>query len=87
MRNLYVILFMLFIGVNSFGQKIRNLDFVQLIKLMNQLIKDNPELKARLEMADIELSKNSRANFSNTGTITIPIVIYIIHDNQPLGVR
>ncbi len=77
---------MLFIGINSFGQKETKSPPCATDELMSQLFKENPELKLRMDMIDNKQSNiNSVNSLLNIPTITIPIIIYVVHDNQPLG--
>lgn len=82
MKNLYIILFMLFISVNSFGQKETKPQLCATDELMGQLIKDNPEIQQRLSRFDNEISDSENKN-ENFGTVTIPIAVYIIHEGGP----
>ncbi len=84
MKNLYKILFMLFIGINCFGQKAEVSPVCATDELLSQLVKNNPEIQERLNQLDnvVNESKNLNRNASFP-TVTIPVVVYVIHENGP----
>lgn len=79
---------MLFIGVNSFGQieKTKSPPCAT-DEFMAKLIKDNPDIQERLDHLNEKIAKiNNNEKIENFSTITIPIIVYIIHDGSPIGV-
>lgn len=85
MKNLYKILFMLFISINCFGQKIEDGPTCATDELLSQLIKNNPEVKERLNQLDNVANEESKNLNRSTSfpTVTIPVVVYVVHSNGP----
>ena len=81
---------MLLFGVIGFGQKTQNKPTCFTDELIKSSIKDHPEIRERMENMDLEFSKlnkiNSNKQTPNAPTITIPVVIYVVHDGQAIGV-
>ena len=61
-------------------------------QLMNSLIKEHPELRARLDKMDEDINKNRFVKRSTSAAtnlvnsmITIPVVVYVVHSGVPIG--
>ncbi len=87
MKNLYLFFLVFIVGINSFAQKQIKPQTCLTDRLMEEAIQKNPEIKKQLELFDKTISEKSlTARNTNSVTITIPVVIYVVHDGQPLGV-
>lgn len=86
MKNLYIFLLLL-VGIGGFGQKRVTKQTCYTDEIMEGLKKSNPEIKSRLDYLDQVISKDlQNLKKVNLTEITIPVVFFIVHDNQPLGV-
>jgi Pregnancy-associated plasma protein-A/PKD domain len=86
MKNLYIFL-LLIVGVVGFGQSQVVNQTCATDQLIQNLIKTNPDLKNRLDIMDKEIYDASKTvNKTSLPILTIPVVFFVIHDNQPLGV-
>ncbi|MGC4041221.1 MAG: PKD domain-containing protein [Flavobacterium sp.] len=57
--------------------------------IMNNLIQNNPEIKKRVDLMNRQIGSMkdvSRKNISSGSMITIPVVVYVVHTNQSIGV-
>lgn len=87
MKNLYMFFLVFIVGINSFAQKQIKLQTCLTDRLMEEAIQKNPEIKKQIDLFDKSLSeKSSTARNTNSVTITIPVVVYVVHDGQPIGV-
>lgn len=73
--------------MNCFGQKLSQSPPCATDELMSQLIKDNSKIQERLARIDKDLSNLPVLSKSaHMVMLTIPVVVYVVHDNQPLGI-
>ena len=91
MKKLYFFL-LLIIGVTSFGQKISARPIVKVTcltdELMNAALKNTPELKKRMELMNDGINQSiisNKANKAAASMLTIPVVFFVVHNNNALG--
>lgn len=77
---------MLFISINCFGQKNESIETCATDRLMKSMLKEKPNIKLYLDDLDIQANNFLNSNRTTLDTpITIPVVFYIVHNNEPLG--
>lgn len=77
--KLKIYLFFLLIGFTVFAQDAKNVPCLTQ-NIMDQLIKENPEVKHRLDMMDKQITSAPAARSDETlPLITIPVVVYVVH--------
>ncbi|EKT4552125.1 T9SS type A sorting domain-containing protein [Flavobacterium psychrophilum] len=54
--------------------------------LRKQIVKSNPQVQQIFDQMDLELSKIENPKKAESVMITIPVVFFVVHDNQPNGV-
>ena len=87
MRKLILFFSILTIKIAGFGQTPNVIQLCGTDVLMNTIYNNNPEAKLRIDLMNQQISSNGNIlKISNIAMITIPVVVYVVHDNQPLGV-
>lgn len=79
---------MLFIGVNSFGQKDTKPQLCATDELIKEAIDKNPQLKSIIDLNEkmIQEMKSDVQTMRvlNQSSITIPVIVYVVHDGSSI---
>lgn len=86
MRKIYALLFSC-VALTCYSQKkTPSMPPCVTDQLMEKMIKDDPDFKERLRQIDDESNRFLSTRRSSTfPAMKIPVVVYVIHDNQPIG--
>ena len=89
MNNLYIFLLLL-VGLVGFGQT-TTAGFCHSDEVLQTLKNSDPSLQERMNRMDEEIRnygnnyKAFPANRPAQTSFTIPVIVYVVHNNQPLG--
>jgi Pregnancy-associated plasma protein-A/Secretion system C-terminal sorting domain len=90
MKNLYIFLLLL-VGLAGFGQTATATGFCHSDEVLQNLKNSDPSLQQRMNRMDEDIRnygnnyKASPANRPAQTSFTIPVIVYVVHNNQPLG--